>query len=128
MTREELLAPIISSVRKGTALSRFEIERRMRAWDLTPLMSRGEHIGTIASRGTEVHVALKEGYRPASSCRGTVREALAPLFDRYGFLTTRLQYSHRKEKAFIERVGFKATWRDDQFEFYMLGTMPFERK
>ena len=128
MDREILLEPIVQSVRKGTAYSRYEIARAYADWTLIPIMVDDAHVGTLTHRGTEVHIALVDGWRPRGSYRGLIRDLLRPLFERHGFLTTRLQFTHITEKAFIERVGFKPTWNDDQFQYYLLASMPFEKR
>lgn len=128
MDRETLFEPIVASVRKGTVFSRGEIMRAMADWNLTPIMVDGEHVGTLANLGTEVHIALIEGWKPRSSYRGAIRAFLQPIFDVHGFLTTKLRYSDVKERAFIERVGFRKTWADGNFQYFLLGSMPFEKR
>lgn len=128
MTREELLAPIVQSVRRGTTLSRYEILKYFADWDVAPGEVGGQHAWVAAIKGPEVHFALAEGWRPKGSVRGAVRAFFAPLLARHGYLTTRVLHSHPDKKKFVERVGFKPTWRDAQVQYYLLGQLPFERK
>lgn len=128
MTREALLEPIISSVRKGTALSRYTILDYFADWEVFPFEFEGRHVWTMVVKGTEVHFALAPDWRPKASMRGAVRAFLKPVFDEYGFLTTRIAHGRLAQKEFVKRIGFTPTWKDGDVEYYLLGSLPFERK
>ena len=128
MTREALLEPIISSVRKGTALSRYTILDYFEDWDVLPFDFDGQHVWTMVAKGTEVHFALAPGWKPKASMRGAVRSFLKPVIERHGFLTTRVAHGRAAQKEFVKRIGFKPTWKDGDVEYYLLGSLPFERK
>lgn len=128
MDREALLEPIIASIRKGTSLSRPQILQELESWEVKPLDFEGRHVATLIVKGTEVHFALAPGWRPAGSHRGAVRAVLQPVFDRFGFLTTRVLHGRYAQKAFVQKLGFRPTWHDANVEYYLLGSMPFERK
>jgi hypothetical protein len=128
MTREALLEPIISSVRKGTALSRYTILDYFADWDVLPFDFDGQHVWTMVAKGTEVHFALAPGWKPKASMRGAVRSFLKPVIERHGFLTTRIAHGRAAQKEFVKRIGFKPTWKDGDVEYYLLGSLPFERK
>jgi hypothetical protein len=128
MTREALLEPIISSVRKGTALSRYTILGYFEDWDVLPFEFEGQHVWTMVVKGTEVHFALAPDWRPKASMRGAVRSFLKPVFEQHGFLTTRIAHGRVSQKEFVKRIGFKPTWKDGDVEYYLLGSLPFERK
>jgi hypothetical protein len=126
--QNELLEPIISSIRKGTSLPRQEIEKFLNDWEVIPVIADCVHAATVIAKGTELHIALAEGYKPKACQRRVIKSFLQPLFDKHGFLTTRIPHHRLPQKRFVERVGFKPTWKDDIFEYYMLTSMPFERK
>lgn len=128
MTQNELLEPVISSIRKGTSLPRQEIEKFLNDWEVIPVIADNVHAATVIAKGTELHIALVEGYKPKACQRRTIKSFLQPLFNKHGFLTTRIPHHRLPQKKFVERVGFKPTWKDDTFEYYMLTSMPFERK
>ena len=128
MTREALLEPIISSVRKGTALSRYTILEYFADWEILPFEFEGRHIWTMVVKGTEVHIALAPDWQPKASMRGAVRAFLKPMFDEFGFLTTRVRHERPEHKEFVKRIGFTPTWKDGNVEYYLLGSLPFERK
>jgi hypothetical protein len=114
MTREELMAPL-------------DLEPKdLEGWEPVPLMLAGKHAGTLLVKGMEVHFAIIE--RPAGSVRKAVREMLEPVLDRFGMLTTRVPRTMSKAKKFVRRLGFKPTWNDGEFEYYLLSTLPWERK
>jgi hypothetical protein len=128
MDRERVLEPLISSIRRGTAFSRYDIVKALETWEAVPVLLEGEHVGSAIVNGTEIHFALVPDWRPGASMRGRIREFLTPLLERRGFLTTRVRHERPAEKQFVQRVGFKSTWKDAQFEYYLLGCLPFERK
>lgn len=114
MTREELLAPL------GLPVESLE------GWEPVPLMLDGEHAGTLIVKGMEVHFAFTS--RPRICVRRIGRQMLAPVLDRYGMLTTRVPRGMAGARKFVQRVGFKFTWRDNDFDYFMLTTLPWERK
>lgn len=128
MHREILLEPIISSIRKGTQMSRFGVLSWLIDWDVLPLMHAGEHIATAVVKGNEIHFAAVQGARPKGSCRGAVRAFLQPLLEQKTYLTTRVRFERSEQLKFVQRVGFKPTWKDQQFQYFLLGDLPFSRK
>jgi hypothetical protein len=128
MNREVLLEPIISSIRQGSNLAKQDIVNYLKDWDVIPVEADGQHAATVIAKGTELHIAVADGYKPKSSQRRAIHGFLKPLFDHHGFLTTRIPHHRLAQKRFVQRVGFKPTWKDENFEYYMLTSMPFERK
>lgn len=128
MEREALLEPIVASVRGKLPISRPQILDWFKDWDVFPFELNGQHVWTMIAKGTEVHFALVQGWRPTASMRGAVREFVKPVFERHGFLTTRVMHERVEQKKFVERIGFKPTWKDGNVQYYLLGTLPFERK
>jgi hypothetical protein len=94
-------------------------------WTPVEITHEGRHIGTIAVKGMEVHVALKR--TPLGSVRGSVRKALADLIDRFGMVTTRVPKSLTAANKFVRRIGFTPTWQDVDFTYYALSELPWER-
>ncbi len=123
-----MLEPIIESIRKGTNLPRQEILQYLADWEVVPVQLDGQHVGTAVMKGTEIHFALVPGWRPKSCQRGAIKAFFEPLIGKRGFLTTRVPHHRLLQKRFVERVGFKPTWKDENFEYYLLGSVPFERK
>lgn len=128
MTRDEILAPVIDVIQGGTGLSARRIAQELVGWEVVPAYFDGQHVGTAILRGTEIHFALRAEFRRRVIRRSNTQEFLAPLLERLGFLTTRLQPDQVVERKFIERVGFKPTWTDGRFQYFLLGRLPFERK
>jgi hypothetical protein len=128
MNREVLLEPVVASIRQGLHLAKQDILKSLEDWDVIPVQADGQHAATVVAKGTEIHIAVVEGYKPKSSQRGVIRGFLKPLFDQHEFLTTRVPHHRLAQKKFVQRVGFKPTWKDENFEYYMLTSMPFERK
>lgn len=126
-TREQILEPIISAMRRGTAFSRQSILEYLSDWDAVPVDIDGEHVATAIVKGTEIHFALVSDWRPEGT-RGRIRDFLAPLMERRGFLTTRVRLDRPHEQRFVQRLGFAPTWNDENFRYFMLSGLPFERK
>lgn len=128
MTNEKLLQPLVRAIRKETNLSGPDIERFFADWEIVPAEIEGEHVATAAIKGTEIHFALVEGWRPQTCYRGAIKAFLKPLIERQGFLTTRVPHYRPAQKRFVQRLGFRPTWRDEQVEYFLLSQVPFERK
>lgn len=128
MDREALLGPIIDALRKGTSVSKPQLLKELADWEVVPAEANGQHVATAILKGPEIHFAVGPCWNPRLCQRGALQEFLRPLFDRHGFLTTRIEFSRTAQKAFIRRLGFEKTWSDENFEYYMLGSVPFERK
>ena len=96
---------------------------------VTAVHHRGEHVADLHRIGAEIHLEHKVD-RPWMT-RALIHQHLAPALDRLGFLTTRVpadgsEQAHRS-RWFIERLGFERTWGDEQFDYFMLGELPFKR-
>ena len=128
MTREELLEPIIRSIRQGTSLSRFDILQHLEDWEVVPHYDGEQHACTAVVKGSEIHFAVATGYRGRIIRRENTRAFLAPLLERQGYLTTRVPHGRLTQKKFVQRLGFTPTWKDGDVEYYLLGDLPFERK
>lgn len=84
----------------------------------------GQLDGAAALKGTEFHCQLVEGFRMN---RADMREFLRPLFERHGFLTTRVAHEDMANQRFNRVFGFEKTWSDETFHYYILTALPFER-
>lgn len=120
MTREQLLQPFCEMA-GGFAASIFN------GWRVIPAYAGDAHIATAIIKGTEIHLYVLPQFRFKALQRGRIQAFLVPLLERFGFLTTRVMHEQRGQKRFVERMGFKPTWEDKQFQYYMLGRLPFAR-
>ncbi len=68
--------------------------------------------GSLIYAGTEIHM---EGF---GFTRQRVKELLGPIFEKFGFLTTRLEFD--EDTRFVDRLGFEPTWRDENYQYYIL--------
>ena len=96
-------------------------------WEVVPGFIDGQHAATAIVRGTEIHFALVPEFRHSAVLRQRTREFLRPLFERHGFLTTRVLLTGTAQRRFVQRMGFKPTWNDGFFQYYMLSELPFAR-
>lgn len=86
--------------------------------------SAGLMDGAAVLKGTEFHCQLSDGFRMS---RKDMREFLRPLFERHGFLTTRVVHEDVANQRFNRAFGFEKTWSDERFHYYILTALPFER-
>lgn len=121
LTREEYISAIVTLTPDFTA-SAFD------GWEVIPGFIKGKHAGTLIAKGSEVHFGLVPEYRTAAVLRDRTADFLRPVFERFGFLTTRVNLESHKQKRFVARMGFEPTWSDGQVQFYMMSNLPFERK
>lgn len=101
---------------------------RLNGWETMDYLERGEHVATGIHKGAELHVIVDQAWRGRALSRRRVREFLQPLFERHGYVSTRVAHERVEQQAFVERIGFKKTWEDAMFRYYMLTALPFERK
>jgi hypothetical protein len=94
-------------------------------WELTPHMDDGEMTGVKMIKGTEFHFVSGEDFKLN---RKSLRASLAPHMERYGFLTTRVEHHDKANMRFNKLFGFKPTWSDDQFQYFILTELPFGDK
>ena len=118
MEREEILRPLLDG---GLDASAFD------DWEVVPGYIDGVHAATAVLKGTEIHFGIVPEFRRKAILRGRTQEFLRPMLDRRGFLTTRVLLGSEAQMRFVERVGFKPTWADENFQYYLLGRVPFVR-
>lgn len=128
MLDPKLAEPILLDIEEDTGVSRYDIINALHDWDAVPGYIDGVQVAAILKHGTEVHFAIDKQYRGKTINRRRTREFLRPLFEEEGFLTTKLLHDRKGQQRFIERIGFKKTWSDDRFNYFMLTELPFERK
>ena len=120
MDRESLLRPFAEP--SGYTVSIFD------GWDVVPGYVDGVHVCTSILKGTEIHFfVLPEHRKKLAHLRRRAAEYFGPMLEQHGYLTTRVLHEHAGEQRFVERVGFKPTWADQHFQYYMLGRLPFAR-
>lgn len=120
MTREQLLQPFCEMA-GGFAASIFD------GWDVIPAYVANKHVATAIRKGAEIHLFVLPQHRLQVLMRGRMQRFIEPLMEEFGFLTTRVLHEQKGQQKFVERVGFKPTWQDSQFQYYMLGRLPFAR-
>ena len=101
------------------------LEGILSEWEINPFYEGEELTGIALMKGTEFHCHMTESFRLN---RASMREFLRPLFDRHGFLTTRVEHNDTANQRLNKMFGFERTWSDDRFHYFMLTELPFERK
>lgn len=124
----KLAGPVLQDMQEELGVSTYDLANALHEWEAVPGHIDGVQVAAIIKKGTEVHFAIDHEYRGKTINRRRVREFLAPLLDEMGYLTTKLLHKYKGQQRFIERIGFKKTWSDERFNYFMLTELPFERK
>ena len=121
LSRLELLSPLWDDCKEVLPNS-FE------GWEIIPGYIEQTHVATAILKGNEIHFGIKPEYRKKLIQRKRTREYLRPLLERKSFLTTRVVLKDLVKQKFVERLGFKPTWSDELFQYFILTKLPFERE
>lgn len=101
-------------------------------WGLVPYYEDGDTdklAAVVMVRGAEIHLVVVPEYRGTGFLtRKRVRGVLEILMRNVGYLTTRTPKWNGRDRLFLDRLGFKPTWSDERFTYYMLTELPFGRK
>lgn len=73
-------------------------------WEIIPFLQRGKMIGGAMVKSNEIHLGLVE--KPTASIRKNLKELLAPLFKKHGFVITSVNKSNQNGLNFCKRLGF----------------------
>lgn len=101
------------------------IARKQPGWEVFEHWQAGALVGISMLRGTEYHCQLDPGYRLR---RAEMRSFLEPLFQRFGFLTTRVPIGDVSNERFNRLFGFERTWSDANFHYFVMAELPFGGK
>ena len=88
----------------------------------------GRVVARLLHRGSEVHFEISPSFGRQVIYRNVAREFLKSVFDEHGFLTTKVTTPDERSRRFVERFGFKHTWSDMDYDYFMLTALPFEKK
>ena len=99
-----------------------ELETIAKQWSLTPYQCNGVLGGVGLTKGSEFHFLPTSDFKLDRKAMCT---ALAPLFDRFGFLTTRVAHEDKANQRFNRLFGFEPTWADSTFQYFMMTKLPF---
>jgi hypothetical protein len=98
------------------------------SWEVVPGFINGEVVCCAILKGTEIHFSITEPWRKRAIQRHRARAFLKPLLEKKTYLTTRVVNTDPIKRRFIERLGFKPTWTDQTFTYFLLGKLPFEKE
>lgn len=124
----DLGAPVVEDIMQELGASRYDVLQLLHECEAVPYYQDGKVVAAAARLGTEIHFAVDAAVRRRLITRKRAREFLQPLLENFGFLTTRLLLDRAGQQKFIERIGFKKTWSDGKYNYFMLTDLPFERK
>lgn len=93
-------------------------------WEAIPFSQDGEIVGTALIKGCEFHCLTLPAFKLR---RQQMRDFLKPLFDRFGMLTTRVEHSDILNQRFNKAFGFKRTWSDHRYHYFMMTELPFSK-
>lgn len=108
-----------------TDLDALEKAKAMPDWEVFEHHQDGQLAGFAILKGTEFHCQLFAGFRLK---RKEMREFLRPLYERNGFLTTRVAHADLANQRFNKVFGFERTWSDDTFHYFLMNDLPFGKE
>lgn len=94
-------------------------------WTVKAAQRNGVDVAFVATLGPEIHFVSLVGERAMS--RRNIEAHTAPLFDRYGYMTTRTLLTETDHKL-REHLGFVHTWSDEHYAYWLADEPPFQRK
>lgn len=97
----------------------------LREWEVLPYLQDGRLVGAACMKGSEFHCITTDGFRLR---RAAMREFLTPLYQRHNCLTTRVQHSDVANQRFNYAFGFRRTWSDHMFHYFLMADLPFSRE
>ena len=97
-------------------------------WTEVPHLLEGQRAARLLRKGTEVHFEIDPAFRHRVIRKQVTRDFLRPVLDEEGFLTTKMFAGDKVNRKFVERIGFRHTWTDGTFDYFMLTALPFETK
>ena len=95
---------IFQSVQDRLPFGFDEFAAAVKDWEIVPFVQRSKMIGGVMIKGNEIHLGLIE--KPTASIRKNIRQVLAPLFNKYGFVVTSVNKSNQNGLNFCKRLGF----------------------
>lgn len=107
------------------ARTTIEQARAEPGWEVFEHWQDGRLAGFSMLKGTEYHCQLEPGFRLP---RKEIRAFLEPLFNRRGFLTTRVPIGDEANERFNRAFGFERTWSDERFHYFVMAELPFGRR
>ena len=116
---------VLTEMRKTITGDDTELLGLIDGWELYPHMDADEMTGVKMIKGTEFHFVSGEHFK---FNRKNLRESIRPHLDTAGFLTTRLQHGDSENERFNKLFGFKKTWADENFQYFILTELPFGDK
>jgi hypothetical protein len=97
-------------------------------WQEVLHLKDGQPVARLLRSGTEVHFEVASGHEHKVIYRHVTRNFLRPVFDEFGLLTTKTERDDEVNKRFITRLGFRHSWSDADYDYYMLTALPFGKK
>lgn len=111
----------MNELAEATGFALEEIERTYGDWERIE-----DETGWLLVKGTEVHVCAKRGCEGRVVTRRKINEILGPVLARFGMLTTRTFKDN--PAPFLRRMGFKKSWSDGVFDYYVLTALPYRKE
>lgn len=98
-------------------------EEQLGDWKVEVAQRAGKDVALVLTRGTEIHLAP---LGPGAMSRRNTLQFIRPIFDEYGFVTTRTPRTVTDHKLRLS-LGFEFTFSDDQFDYWAMTELPFQR-
>lgn len=94
-------------------------------WTIDVARRNDEDVAIVATLGCEIHILPIVEKRALS--RKNIRAYLHPILEKFGYATTRVPLNI-EDNRLRTRLGFMPTWQDEQFQYWALTSMPYEKE
>ena len=118
MTRPEMLKALWAKASETLFISREQYLAQLEGWEIDTVDQDGAPVLIVMRKGPEFHFMTLEA--TARLSRGTVRTALAPQLDAFGYVLTKTPRPEERQHRFNKVVGFVQVGEDEYNIHYRL--------
>jgi GNAT superfamily N-acetyltransferase len=95
-----------------------EFESLFRNFEMQAFCEDDIPIGMCLIKGPELHVSIIPSYRRKWLSRKLINSVIDPILNKYGYVMTMVMKDNPKGIDFVERLGFKRQFENEQMIYY----------
>lgn len=118
--RSRALDALIEAVRERVKIGLRDFIESINGFELVALVDGEETVGSVLTKGNEVHIAIRTSYRRRWYSRRLKRTILGALIRDYGCAVTSVMKDNPRGIQFVEALGFQRAFEDRSKIHYKL--------